>query len=121
MTAGVQQKIIQTTGISLSTMLLLILAQGLMQVYAVTLDRTKSLILFLAIFPIVALFSGMVCQYLARSIWSAIVVSTTAFSICLLVMFQPDRQVLIYAPLYVLFSLAGYALAERLGKLSKAK
>lgn len=113
MTVGMQNQIIRTTGVSLSTMLLLALAQAAVQV-ALFFDLRHLPVLFSAVFPLIALLCGLLSKVLADNLWSAIIASSAAFTIALMVLFQGDA--LIYAPLYVILSVFGYGAASLFGR-----
>ncbi len=116
MSANMQKRIIQTTGVSLSTMLLLVLAQIVVEI-TLYFQLTQLLVLFTAVFPLIALICGIMCKVLAGSVWSALIASTAAFSIVLLVLFHSSD--LLYAPFYVGISGLGYAAAYWLGRKRK--
>jgi hypothetical protein len=116
MSVTMQKRILHTTGVSLSTMLLLVVAQVVVQV-TLYFQLTQLLVLFTAIFPLIALICGIMCKVLAGSIWSALIASAAAFSIVLLVLFRSSD--LIYAPLYVGISVLGYAAAYWVGRRRK--
>jgi hypothetical protein len=113
MTVGMQKQIIRTTGVSLSTMLLLALAQAGVQVFLLF-DLSQVLVLFSAVFPLIALLCGIFSKVLTGNLWSALIASAAAFSIALLVLFQGSA--LMYAPLYVGISLIGYGAAYLLAR-----
>lgn len=113
MTVGMQNQIIRTTGVSLSTMLLLALAQAGVQV-ALFFDLSHQPVLFSAVFPLIALLCGLLCKILAGSLWSAVAASAAAFTIVLMVLFQGGA--LVYAPLYVILSVLGYGAAALAGR-----
>ena len=116
MSVTMQKRIIQTTGLSLSTMLLLAIAQVVVQV-TLYFDLTQLLILFAAVFPVIALICGILSNVLAGNVWSALIASGAAFTIVLLVLF--NSSALIYAPLYVGISLLGYGAAYWVGRKRK--
>lgn len=113
MTVGMQKQIIRTTGVSLSTMLLLALAQAAVQV-TLYFDLRQLLVLLAAIFPLIALICGLLSKVLNSNVWSALIASSAAFTIVLLVLFKGNA--LMYAPLYVGISLLGYGAAYLLGR-----
>lgn len=110
MSLNTQKRILRTTGISLVTMLVLSITQAFLQVTQV-LDLSHTTLLFYGLFPLFAVLCGIACRLMAGSIWAALISSAAAFSIVIVVLFDPAA--LINAPLYILLSVLAYLVTHR--------
>ena len=103
-----QQIFLRATGISLVTMLVLALAQELTQL-SHWFDANQMQLLLWFLFPMFAMLCGAATRFMIGSQRVAVMISLVAFSVVIAVLFS--LQNLMYVPLYILLSLAGYSSA----------
>jgi uncharacterized membrane protein len=108
MSAFDQQKFLRAVGIGLVTMLVLALAQELIQISGLLNAKQIRLLLWL-LFPLFAILCGAATRFMIGNMWAALIISLISFTAVILVLFNPAT--LIYVPGYVLLSLAGYGSA----------
>jgi hypothetical protein len=108
MSISTQQKILQTVGIAIVTMLVLSVAQGVAQITNLF-DLNHLVLVLFVLFPILAVLNGAAVRFMIKNGWAAFATSALAFLVVILVLF--NNTGLIYLPGYVLLSLLGYATA----------
>ena len=116
MSPAMQNRILRTAGVSLVTMLMMVLAQAMIQVNRVF-EFNQLMVLLFVLFPFLALLCGAASHLLTGSPWAALFASTMAFAVVLPVLFKPS--LLVYLPLYILFCLAGYHLSRKIWRKSE--
>ena len=104
MSVATQQKILQTVGISIVTMLVLALSQSIVQ-FTRLFDSNQIVLLFF-LFPIIAILAGAAARLMTKTIWATLIASIVAFTVAILVLFNVTA--LVYVPVYVLLSLFGH-------------
>jgi hypothetical protein len=73
-------------------------------------DHSRMFLLLLAVYPAVAVLTGVACELALRRLWVALAAGLIAFSLAGRLAWH-GNSALVLLPLYVLLALAGYGLA----------